>query len=74
MTMRTRTRNNNIRRTVRAWREMGLAFDLHWSQIRLSNGDLRCMQRVVIGELCKGEYITFGEFARRYPYAACPST
>ena len=70
----TAQRNKQIRKTVSSWRKMGLPFDLHWVQLRLSNGRLRCSQRVVIGKLCEGEYITFGEFARRYPYGANPST
>ena len=72
--MKTAKRNEQIRKTVKAWREMGLAFTLHYTQLRTSGGGLRCVQRVVIGALGKGEYITFGEFARRYPYGANPST
>ena len=72
--MSTKQRNAQIRKTISAWRSMGLPFDLHWTQIRTSGGGLRCVQRVVIGKLCAGEYVTFGEFAKRYHYAAYPST
>jgi len=68
--MTTKRRNKNIRKTVSAWRKMGLPFSLHWKQIRMSNGALRCIQQVVED----GEYMDFGVFAKRYHYAAYPST
>ena len=71
-TMKTETRNSNIRNTVKAWSAMGIAA----SMVLVQNGygkPGRSASRVHRVKL-NGENMTLGQFAKRFPYAVNPST
>ena len=69
--MKIATRNENIRRTVRAWDKLGLDIYLTGRQFHAPSGRLITRNDIVRFE---GKGLTFGEFAKRFPYAANPST